>query len=567
MRFWWLTLSSLTIQGIRVQDSDSLQRLLGSCVQPWLPDETACSARSIREMPTLLDEAVYTVEYASHPISSNGLKSLSELLSFTHSALVITEAWQVFSAEQTQPSALLFEYFARDFGPKAILPASISDGGIPIWENQAVVGWRVAADKGEWLQGANRTTVGTATGKILNQWFREVVLWGKRHPGYNLFNLWDSTDAVTRKSYMGDSVCHSFTEWSLVDLFRLGADFAIQHPLCRNYFSFITNDSPRKLNMTTPADSQTVLEFYKRLEPLTSRSFHDLPEFSSNLLSAVRGEISQSPGEVVLFQRGLEDSGAGEYFRADLVKPYFGVKPSQLAQRMILPWQNIPANIEGECAYGGSPKRLGQGRLETDDLSRRQDDWEREIETLDQKEMELHQSQLRLIREQTAMFIRDLSVLQGEVTALKEGLSGSLAPHSPLQNDFKEQKAKLLSQEQLTLSLQKRVDFLERLLGESVDRHAQEIFKAKTAHAKLAGEAKAREAHHASVADRLGYIEQLVGDSFDKHSKEIQTSHSRLESLHSRLTACESQANQDSLRDRVDFLEKLLGESSQKHAE
>ena len=312
MRFWWLTLSSLTTQGIRVQDSDSLQRLLGSCVQPWLPDETACSERSIREMTTLIDEAVYTVEYASHPISSNGLKSLSELLSFTHSALVITEAWQVFSAEQTQPSALLFEYFARDFGPKAILPASISDGGIPIWENQAVVGWRVAADKGEWLQGANRTTVGTATGKVLNQWFREVVLWGKRHPGYNLFNLWDSTDAVTRKSYMGDSVCHSFTEWSLVDLFRLGADFSIQHPLCRNYFAFITDDSPRKLNMTTPADSQTVLEFYKRLEPLTSQSFHDLPEFSSKLLSAVRGEVSQSPGEVVLFQRGLEDSGAGE---------------------------------------------------------------------------------------------------------------------------------------------------------------------------------------------------------------------------------------------------------------
>jgi len=30
------------------------------------------------------------------------------------------------------------------------------------------------------------------------------------------------------------------------------------------------------------------------------------------------------------------------------------------------------------------------------------------------EEMELHQSQLRLIREQTAIFIRDLAVLQGE---------------------------------------------------------------------------------------------------------------------------------------------------------
>ncbi|CAE7507904.1 unnamed protein product [Symbiodinium natans] len=200
-------------------------------------------------------------------------------------------------------------------------------------------------------------------------------------------------------------------------------------------------------------------------------------------------------------------------------------------------------------------------------MTRRQDEWEREIETLDQKEMELHQSQLRLIREQTAIFIRDLAALQGEVAALKEGLTSNGTPLTPLQNDFKEQKAKLLAQEQLTVSIQKRVDFLERLLGESVDRHAQEIESAKTAQARLAGEAKAREAHHASVADRLGYIEQLVGDSFDRHSKEIQSSHSRLESLHARLAACESQAGQNSLRERVDFLEKLLGESSQKHAE
>ncbi|CAE6947541.1 unnamed protein product [Symbiodinium natans] len=352
MQFWWLALSSLPTQGIRVQDGDGLQRLWGSCVQPWLPAETACSARSMSEMPSLPDEAVYTVEYASHPISSNGLKSLSTLLSFTHSALVVTETRQVVGSEETPP--LLFEYFARDFGPKAILPAAISDGGIPIWENQAVVGWRVASDKGEWLQGANRTTVGTATGRILNQWFREVVLWGRRHPAYTLFNLWDSTNAATRKSYMGDSVCHSFTEWSLSDLFRLGADFSIQRPLCRNYFAFITDRSPSRLDLTTPADSQSIVEFYQQLQPLTSHSFHDIADFASNLLRTVRGETRETgetskTAEVVLFHAGPEGSGPGEYFRANLVKPYFGVKPSQLAQRMILPWQHIPPNVEGEC--------------------------------------------------------------------------------------------------------------------------------------------------------------------------------------------------------------------------
>ena len=75
------------------------------------------------------------------------------------------------------------------------------------------------------------------------------------------------------------------------------------------------------------------------------------------------------------------------------------------------------------------------GRLGVDEVGRRQEEWEKEIESLDQKdhgessklfhpfwsltaltwqEMELHQSQLRLIREQTAIFIRDLAVLQGE---------------------------------------------------------------------------------------------------------------------------------------------------------
>eukprot|EP00435_Cladocopium_sp_Y103_P070779 s15_g36.t1 len=216
----------------------------------------------------------------------------------------------------------------------------------------------------------------------------------------------------------------------------------------------------------------------------------------------------------------------------------------------------------------GDRLAFGSGRLGVDEVGRRQEEWEKEIESLDQKEMELHQSQLRLIREQTAIFIRDLAVLQGEVSALKEnlgiGLSSNLAP---LQNDMREQKAKLTSQEQMMASAQKRMDYLERMLGESVERHTQDLESAKSAHARLADESKVREAHHASVAERLNYIEQLVGDSFERHSKEIQSSHTRLETMHSRLTACETDATQNSLRDRVDFLEKFLGESVDKHSQ
>eukprot|EP00438_Fugacium_kawagutii_P020129 Skav209751 [mRNA] locus=scaffold9:81946:101178:+ [translate_table: standard] len=210
-----------------------------------------------------------------------------------------------------------------------------------------------------------------------------------------------------------------------------------------------------------------------------------------------------------------------------------------------------------------------------DEVRKRQEEWEKEIESLDQNKMEVHQSQLRLIREQVATFIRDLAVLQGQVSALfllKDNLSTNLSSSlAPLQNDVKEQKAKLMAQEQLVASTQKRMDYLEQMLGDSVERHTQDLESAKLAHSRLADETKAREAHHASVAERLNYIEQLVGDSFEKHSKEIQglkdSSHSRLETMHSRLSAFETEATKNSLRERVDYLEKLLGDSLEKHSQ
>mmetsp|Transcript_56625 Transcript_56625/g.160739 ORF Transcript_56625/g.160739 Transcript_56625/m.160739 type:complete len:1158 (-) Transcript_56625:394-3867(-) len=57
--------------------------------------------------------------------------------------------------------------------------------------------------------------------------------------------------------------------------------------------------------------------------------------------------------------------------------------------------------------------------LEGPEVVRRQAEWEREIVSLDKKEMELHQTQLKLIRDQTATFIGDLRALRQEVELLK----------------------------------------------------------------------------------------------------------------------------------------------------
>lgn len=51
--------------------------------------------------------------------------------------------------------------------------------------------------------------------------------------------------------------------------------------------------------------------------------------------------------------------------------------------------------------------------------AKRQADWERQMVSIDQKEREVHQTQLKLVREQTAAFIRDLAALRQEVAGMK----------------------------------------------------------------------------------------------------------------------------------------------------
>ena len=339
---WWWALPALVSNAFRVNENDS-KRMRLNCVQPWLPESSSCAARSIEEMPTLLAETQYTVQYASSPIASNGLGPLSHVLSLTHSALVITE---INAEGVTPPTSLLFEYFAQNFGPKAVLPSSLQNGTLT-WENQAVVGWRRPDDAKDWVHTANLTTVGTATGKTLTEWFAEVVKYGEEHPGYNLFNLWTNPDVTRHLSYVDDSVCHSFTEWSLGTLWKLGADLTVEGPLCRNYFSFITATRPRLLDLASAVDREAIMDFYGSIHALASKNFRDISDLGSTLLDLVRGAPHH---EVVLFQLGQGNS-SGKYFHSLIEEPYLGVMPYQLSQRMILPWQRIPADVTGECEY------------------------------------------------------------------------------------------------------------------------------------------------------------------------------------------------------------------------
>jgi hypothetical protein len=64
-------------------------------------------------------------------------------------------------------------------------------------------------------------------------------------------------------------------------------------------------------------------------------------------------------------------------------------------------------------------------------------------------------------------------------------------------------------------TVQEHLNYLEKLLGDSADKHAQEPQALKDAHAKHASDL----AHHASLPERINYLEKCFGDSADKHAK------------------------------------------------
>mmetsp|Transcript_28375 Transcript_28375/g.51223 ORF Transcript_28375/g.51223 Transcript_28375/m.51223 type:complete len:660 (+) Transcript_28375:57-2036(+) len=153
-------------------------------------------------------------------------------------------------------------------------------------------------------------------------------------------------------------------------------------------------------------------------------------------------------------------------------------------------------------------------------------------------------------------------------------------------------------------SLQERVVFLEKTIGDSADKHTahtralEEVRKASDAakghHSdqldRLSREKEALHAKHASVEERLKFLETSLGDSADRHHQELKSTHSKIDQLHSKLA--DEQRNREhhqsstkdivnqhisreqekrdrdhaSLQDRMKFLEKAIGDSADKHA-
>lgn len=228
-------------------------------------------------------------------------------------------------------------------------------------------------------------------------------------------------------------------------------------------------------------------------------------------------------------------------------------------------------------------------------------DWERQIETLDQKEMEIHQTQLRLIREQTATFRGDLLALRQEVNDLKmsfskkmevrlQEVSEAVGGHAQILQETDRRMAILMDNHEKhnrALSnhapMKERMEYIEKLLGDSADQHAQLINdannKLEQLHTRLSncevGHGDLRRAHsdkeakHATMAERVAYLEKMAGDSADKHARELENLRQGLEKTsrdHQNFHGATEQ-NHGTIAQRLTLIEKAIGETTDIHRE
>merc|ERR1719382_2302020 len=100
------------------------------------------------------------------------------------------------------------------------------------------------------------------------------------------------------------------------------------------------------------------------------------------------------------------------------------------------------------------------------------------------------------------------------------------------------------------------MNYIEKELGDSADKHARAISDLKKKHEDL------RSAHgqHATIPERLRFLEQQIGDSADKHAQHI----AEIEALRKSHDKLKDQLveHHASLPERVAYLEQEVGDSA-----
>lgn len=161
-----------------------------------------------------------------------------------------------------------------------------------------------------------------------------------------------------------------------------------------------------------------------------------------------------------------------------------------------------------------------------------------------------------------------LETLHGRVSAVEEH-GASIAD---LQRKHKALVSDRLSIDSKHASMTGRMDYLEQAIGDSADKHAEELQQLKQAHATHAKEledVRSSSMHRSTIEERLQYLEQVIGDSTEKHTTALAAAHKKLDEIHGTQTSHSSKLEgfHASLTERVDSLEQQFGDVSEKHGQ
>jgi len=126
-----------------------------------------------------------------------------------------------------------------------------------------------------------------------------------------------------------------------------------------------------------------------------------------------------------------------------------------------------------------------------------------------------------------------------------------------------------------------RLEYLERFIGESADKHQKHMKDLEAAHAKLkdihgviAGEKSAREERVSTMEERLESLERQLTFSDENHTKSIQSMEANnrrllgnIDALHGHIKTEQEQREEHhaTVAERLEFLEQFVGESAEKH--
>eukprot|EP00931_Biecheleriopsis_adriatica_P076959 TRINITY_DN5061_c0_g1_i1.p1 TRINITY_DN5061_c0_g1~~TRINITY_DN5061_c0_g1_i1.p1 ORF type:complete len:1654 (-),score=515.86 TRINITY_DN5061_c0_g1_i1:27-4988(-) len=132
------------------------------------------------------------------------------------------------------------------------------------------------------------------------------------------------------------------------------------------------------------------------------------------------------------------------------------------------------------------------------------------------------------------------------------------------------------------LSMEERLTYMEKMMGDAVEKHAKEIVELRITHGKLqdAYEEQGRERETVTtVEERLAYLEEQLGSHAERHGK-LEELDEKLGDLQGKLrndeghseaidmlqrSHAERHAHHVSMEERLVYIEKALGDSAEKH--